>query len=702
MRMKLKKLKRKRSAPKAQLSKLKDERIREQYAVTVRNKYEALEDDEFTAEQQWSRLSEALGQAADEVIPKKERTMRQEWMTEAILRKMERRRKIKRNTADYKRLDREIRRDCNAAKESWLNGKCDEIERLSNTDKSVMHSKIKELTGGPRNRSNIAIKKRNGEIAMDKEEVKQRWQEYTEELFDDERLPFELEVSDECIPIQRSEIEGAIKQMRDGKAIGEDGVAVEMFEALGSWGLEVVTHLANKIYDTGQIPTQMQVSTFITIPKKPGTMECEKHRTISIMSQLGKIILRVILNRIRSKIRPEIAEEQYGFVKGKGTANAIFLLRMMTERAIEMQRDIFLCFIDYQKAFDTVKHGEMLSMLVRLGVDDRDVRLIKNLYYQQKAGVRVGDELTEMVDIKRGVRQGCVLSPDLFTLYGEVIMREIEMLEGLSIGGRNTNNLRYADDTVLIADSEDKLQALVDEVNAASEEKGLKINREKTECMVVSKRNETPDCRITIGQEVIRKVEQFQYLGSVVTADARCTTEIKRRIGIAKSAFRKISHLLTNRHLTMNTRKRAVKTYVWSTLLYGCEAWTVSREMERRLEAMEMWCWRRMLKVSWTERRSNVNILETIGSRRELLAVMRKRQMAFFGHVIRADGLENLAVTGRIAGSRSRGRPRKKYMDGMKEMIGGGVTTQQLLNMTRDREQWRSISANVFNDSAHR
>ena len=366
-----------------------------------------------------------------------------------------------------------------------------------------------------------------------------------------------------------------------------------------------------------------------------------------------------------------------------------------------MQRDVFLCFIDYQKAFDTVRHEEMMRMLARLEVDGKDLRLIRNMYYQQKAAVRVGDELTETVDIKRGVRQGCVMSPDLFTLYGEIIMREIEELEGFSIGGRNVNNIRYADDTVLVAESADKLQALVREVNRASELKGLKINREKTECMVVSKRSDTPECLIEIEQEPVCKVEQFQYLGSVVTADARCETEIKRRIGIAKTAFRKMGNLLTNSHLRVETRVKAVKTYVWSTLLYGCETWTVSKEMEGRLEAMEMWCWRRMLKVSWMQRRSNVSILEAIGGRRELMALVMKRQMKFLGHVIRADGLENLAVTGRIAGSRSRGRPRKKYLDKMKEAIGG-VTTQQLLHMTREREQWRSITGNVFNGSPHR
>ena len=700
VKLKLKKLKKKKVGPKPQLSKLKDDSIKNHYSVVVRNKYEGLED-EATAEQQWNRLSEALVGAADEVVPKKERTMRQEWMTEEILRKMDLRRKKKRNTSEYKRLDQEIRRECDQAKEIWLNERCDEIESLSHINRNIMYSRIRQLTGGPRNRSGTAIKKRDGEVAVGIDEVKQRWQEYTEELFDDNRLPFELDVTDGGIPIRKYEVEAAVKQMKKGKAIGEDGVAVEMVEALGDWGSDVVVQLANRIYDTGHIPTPMQLSTFTAIPKKPGTMECNKHRTISVMSQLGKIVLRIILNRIRNKIRPEISEEQYGFVKGKGTTNAIFILRMLSERAIEMQKDVYLCFIDYEKAFDTVRHQEMLGMLARLGVDEKDLRVIKNLYYQQRAAVRVGDELTDMVEIKRGVRQGCVLSPDLFNLYGEVIMKEIDMMDGFSVGGRNLNNVRYADDTVIIADSAEKLQELVNAVNEASEEKGLRINRAKTECMVVSKRNVPTECPIQIQQEPVKKVEEFQYLGSVLTSDARCTTEIKRRIGIGKTSFRKMKNVLTNSRISIETRKRAVKTYVWSTLLYGCEAWTVNREMELRLEAMEMWCWRRMMRVSWTERRSNASILETIGGRRELLATVRQRQMTFLGHVIRADGLENLTITGRIAGSRSRGRPRMKYVDRMKEYIGG-VTTQQLLVMTRNREQWRSMSGNVFNGTPHR
>ena len=110
-------------------------------------------------------------------------------------------------------------------------------------------------------------------------------------------------------------------------------------------------------------------SIFIAIPKKIGTTECELHRTISLMSHVTKIILRVILLRARSKIGPEMSEEQYGFMQDKGTRNAIYILRTLAERAIEMQRDIFLCFIDYSKAFDRVKHKELMQMLSELDID---------------------------------------------------------------------------------------------------------------------------------------------------------------------------------------------------------------------------------------------------------------------------------------------------------------------------------------------
>ena len=128
----------------------------------------------------------------------------------------------------------------------------------------------------------------------------------------------------------------------------------------------------------------MHKSVFITIPKIDGTLECKKHRTISIISQITKIMLRVFMNRIIGRMRGEIAWEQYGFMPGKGTANAIFVMRNLMERMIEKQKDVYMCFIDYEKAFDRVRHGELMKILEEVGLDAREKGVISNLYWNKK------------------------------------------------------------------------------------------------------------------------------------------------------------------------------------------------------------------------------------------------------------------------------------------------------------------------------
>ena len=187
-------------------------------------------------------------------------------------------------------------------------------------------------------------------------------------------------------------------------------------------------------------------------------MKCEKHGTITLMSHVTKLVLRVIINRIRGRTLDEIAPVQYGFMPDKGTGNAIFVLQWLVERSVEKQRDIYTCPIDYSKAFDTVKHESLVELLQALDVDKSETKLLTNLYRKQTAAVRYGDDISEWLDIKQGVRQGCIASPHLFALYTEMIMRELDDMDDFRIGDTVVNNPRYADDTVIIAESEEQLQ----------------------------------------------------------------------------------------------------------------------------------------------------------------------------------------------------------------------------------------------------
>ena len=374
VKLKLKKIKKARKRMKKNWRSLKnDERKRDEFEVELRNRYSILEeengDGEPSIETDWRRLSDALTITAQNIIPNEQRRGRRRWMTEEILEKMEERRRFKTvNQEIYRQLDREIKRECKITKERWLNEKCLQAEELDGRDTREMYNIIREITGKKRAYRGEIIKSRDGNLLTDIDEVVERWREYVLELFDDNRgdAP-ELRGEMEGPRILEGEVRQAVKDMKNDKAEGGDGVVAEMVEAAGEFGIKKLTELANKIYDSGIIPEKMKENLFIAIPKKAGTVECKEHRTIALMSQMGKVILRVIGRRIKSRIMENIDERQYGFRKGKGTRNAIFILRMLIERAIEMQKDLYLCYIDFQKAFDTVKHEKMMEMLQDIG-----------------------------------------------------------------------------------------------------------------------------------------------------------------------------------------------------------------------------------------------------------------------------------------------------------------------------------------------
>ncbi|GFR65703.1 endonuclease-reverse transcriptase [Elysia marginata] len=260
--------------------------------------------------------------------------------------------------------------------------------------------------------------------------------------------------------------------------------------------------------------------------------------------------------------------------------------------------------------------------------------------------------------------------------------------------GYNVNNIRYADDTVLIAENKDDLQKLLNIVEEESRKKGLELNSKKTEVMVISRKQEPPKCDIFINDAKLKQQDKFKYLATIITSDSRNKNEIAARIAHAKTSFQKMRAVLTNKHISIQTRKRDLQCYIEPILLYGCEAWTISKQMEAKLEATEMWFLRRMLRISWTERKSNETVLTEANSRRSLIKTIRKRQATFLGHVMRREKLEHLITTGKLDGKRGRGIQREKMMDGLKRWLGSGSSTETMTAMGH-RELWRNMIADA-------
>ena len=243
------------------------------------------------------------------------------------------------------------------------------------------------------------------------------------------------------------------------------------------------------------------------------------------------------------------------------------------EKAREFQKNIYFCFIDYTKAFDCGDHNQLWKILKEMGILDHRTCLLRNLYAGQEATVRTGHGTTDRFQIGKGVRQGCILSPCLFNLYAEYIMRNAGLDEaqaGIKIAGRNSNNLRYADDTTLMAECEEELKSLLMKVKEESEKVGLKFNIQKTKIMASG-----PIISWQIDGETVEPMRDFIFLGSNITADGDCSHEMKRRLLLGRKAMTNLDSIFKSRDITLPTNVHLVKATVFPVVTYGCQSWTI-------------------------------------------------------------------------------------------------------------------------------
>ena len=223
-----------------------------------------------------------------------------------------------------------------------------------------------------------------------------------------------------------------------------------------------------------------------------------------------------------------------------------------------------------------------------------------------------------------------------------------EAQAGIKIAGRNINNIRYADDTILMAESEEELKSLLMKVKEESEKVGFKFNIQKTKIKA--------SCPITSWQidgQTVETVRDFIFLGSKITADGDLSYEIKRHLLLERTVITKLDNILKSRDITLPTKVHLVKAMVFPFATCGCKRWTIKKAECQRIDAFELWCWRRLLRVPWTARRSNQSILKEISPEYSLEKLMLKLKLQYFGHLMqKTDSLEKTLMLGKIEGRR--------------------------------------------------
>ena len=293
------------------------------------------------------------------------------------------------------------------------------------------------------------------------------------------------------------------------------------------------------------------------------------------------------------------------------------------------------------------------------------IQVIENLYNKATSAVYLNGDIGDWFRTTVGVRQGCLLSPTLFNIFLERIMTDaLEDHQGtVSIGGRTITNLRFADDIDGLAGKEEELASLVDRLDKTSAAFGIENSAEKTKLMTNNVNGISIDIRIN--GEKLDEVDSFKYLGAVVT-DQGSKPEVLSRIAQTTAALARLKTIWSDKHISLSSKIRLMRSLVISVLLYACETWTLTADILKKLQATEMRCFRKLLGISYRDHITNDavrdRIRQVIGPYDDILTMVKKRKLKWFGLVSRSSGLAKTILQGTLQGGRSMQGPTKEAL----------------------------------------
>ena len=483
------------------------------------------------------------------------------------------------NKAAYKTAKKEVKRNVSIVKARAYDHLYADMDTTEGQKKVLRMAKERENNSKYIYQSKVI--KYEEERVVEDLKIFERCREYYQKQMN-EHTPREgmneqqAEVEGDIKEITSTEIEMALANMKNGKATGPDNLSVEVWKSFRRTGVNFLKEALNKIIDEEKIPDIWRKSILIPIFKNKGDiMNCENYRGITLMCHSMKLYERVHDNRLRNIV--SISDEQFGFVKGKSTTDAIFALRQLQERYREGQQYLHCVFIDLEKAYDRVPREELYWCMRDKGLPEKYIRLTKDMYHQCETVVRCAAGTSEPYAVEVGLHQGSAFSPFLFAIMMDSLTENIRKEAAWQ--------MMFEDDVVLCAREKYVLELELEQWREALEKRVMKMPSAKTEYMCL---DGTPLGSVNMQSAQLPQVTEFKYLGSTLQSDGDMTSEINKRNQCGWSNWRKLSGVLCDKRVPPPVKGKIHKTIVQPDMLYGMETVPVTRSLVKKLEVTEM------------------------------------------------------------------------------------------------------------------
>ena len=705
-------------APRRQLdvSKLKCPKTSRQFTLELRNRFAALADaeEDCNVETKWRDIKNTYVETATDILGYKEKGNK-EWLTPGTWQRIKERKDLKArmlNTKsprlraqvqnEYKIKECEVKKSARNDKRNFVDQLAREAEDAANRGElSTVYKITKKLCGKMTNKT-TPLKNKDGSNISTEEERIARWEEHFREVLNrpEPEVTANIEKSNTFLDIDVSppselEVRASIRNLKNGKACGIDGISAEMLKADLDTSSKILTTFFRSVWDSNAIPEDWSKGLIVKLPKKGNIQFCDNWRGITLLSVPSKVFCRILLRRIDLAIDKKLREEQAGFRKGRGCIDQIFTIRNIIEQCLEWNSPLYINFIDFQKAFDSLHRDTLWKILQLYGVPDKLITVIKLFYYHFECSVIVDGKLSEWFPVESGVRQGCIISPILFLLAIDWIMRKTTSDKPRGIQWTllsHLESLDFADDLAVLSTTHRSLQEKTNRLHCFAKQTGLNISTTKTKTLYINATTPEP---IIVDGEPLEKVEDFTYLGSIVSIDEATHKDINTRLGKAQGAFASLRPIWRSKQLRLETKIRIYSSNVKSVLLYGSECWRVVQSDMKRLDAFNTRCLRRICGIFWPNIISNKDLYKTTKTRC-LTDEIKCRRMRWLGHVLRMepDRTAKIALRWTPPGKRKPGRPKTTWRRTItSELAENHLTLGEAQHMARDRLKWKQFVA---------